>query len=692
MVATHPHTRRTSGGSMGNTTGRSRRRSSLRRQSEKISSAIAPATATINPMTSNSPSKAHNGKRSKSVSTVSQRYTQQQQQQQQQQRIRRPSAPANIEAPRLSIADRFMSADASEFIPPLPQKSASPSVSTHTSIALSNSTSLDIPNPGSSSKLSVADRFMSSNNTSSPAISNLSISGIQQYRERSVSSVSDKNTRSSSLPTANIFSDPVPGRLTIANAFMKSSTSIPAPNDDSTRSRSTSIGDLDMSSSNENSKSKLIKPSQVNQPQQVHPLEETPKPSIFDDDNYLNLDLSIAPLSTSYSALNSDSNTRTARPWGSQDTLVHLNQQQEKKKPIYAQFIESEKNATVQSDNRSYTLSYSYLDSHDNDKRTITMSDDLSTKQGYDDYDDIDIGYDKHSKYNDPDRRWSYDEESDIRYHDREDNNSSPAISTTKLRKHLETERNDDSNNARGFWVGCCFVSCGQRPSKKSIEQHQKQRREKDLEGDMRPKNRGFGRRGWVFCTFLSLLLAILVTFFLWPRTPLMRIEGASLTSPAKITETRQGLMVGNVAFESEWLVNITVDNRQNHVPTRLVQIQVLAKDALTGLVIGKGLHNDDSNSEHIVLAPNTISTIQLPIHVDYQARDSTDTTFVDITKACSPQKMIPSPDGNSQASTRESLPLHFWITLHFFGLDWLGYKPTVIATPATGGFACPQS
>lgn len=431
----------------------------------------------------------------------------------------------------------------------------------------------------------------------------------------------------------------------------------------------------------------------VNQPQQIHPLEETqPKPSIFDDDNYLNLDLSIAPLSTSYSVLNSDSNTRTARPWGSQDTLVHLNQQQEKKKPIYAQFIESEKNTIIQSDNRSNTLSYSYLDSHDNDKRTITMSDDLSTKHGYDDYDDIDIGYDKHTKYNDPDRRWSYDEESVIRYHDREESNPSPAISTTKLKKHLETERTDDSNNARGFWVGCCFVSCGQRPSKKSIEQHQKQRREKDLEGDVRPKNRGFGRRGWVFCTFLSLLLAILVTFFLWPRTPLMRIEGASLTSPAKITETRQGLMVGNVAFESEWLVNITVDNRQNHVPTRLVQIQVLAKDALTGLVIGKGLHNDDPNSEHIVLAPNTISTIQLPIRVDYQARDSTDTTFVDITKACSPQKMIPSPDGNSQIGQRESLPLHFWITLHFFGLDWLGYKPTVIATPATGGFACPQS
>jgi hypothetical protein len=386
-------------------------------------------------------------------------------------------------------------------------------------------------------------------------------------------------------------------------------------------------------------------------------------------------------------------NNNNRRPWGSQDTLVHLSQQQERKKPIYSQFIESEKNATLQADNPPSTLNYSsYLEYTDNEL-TITMSDDLSTKHGYDDYDDIEIGYDKHTKYYENERRWSYDEESESRYpHDREESNASPAISTTKLKKQqVETEPKNDSNNARGFWIGCCFVSCGHRPSRKIIEQHQKQRREKESEGDVRPKNRGFGRRGWVFCTFLSLLVIILITFFLWPRTPLMRIEGASLTSPAKITETRQGLMVGNVAFESEWLVNITVDNRQNHVPTRLVQVQVLAKDALTGLVIGKGLHNDDPNPESIVLAPNAISTIQLPIRVDYQARDSTDTTFLDITKACSPQSSN-YLDKSSQSNQRESLPLHFWITLHFFGLDWLNYKPTVIATPATGGFACPQS
>lgn len=454
---------------------------------------------------------------------------------------------------------------------------------------------------------------------------------------------------------------------------------------------------------------------ETTQQQQIHPLEERPAAttttttSIFDDPNYsLNLDLNLltSPSPSSSAMLNK----MNSRPWGSQDTLVQHNLTvNERKKPIYAQFIESEKNATHHySDNQSFAGNYDYVspNAYNHDKRTVmSSSDDHSTRIGaYDEYDEIEIG-DDNKYFRRHERQWSYDDEEKSAggYHQ-----ESPAVSTTKLKKKVQI--NDDDNEeyyqstTRGFWVGCCFVSCGQRPSQKTIEQRQKQKQKKRSEKEKekkdedvnkeRSKNRGFGRRGWVFCTFISLVIIVLTTSFLWPRTPLMRIEGASLTVPAKITEARQGVMVGNVAFESEWLVNITVDNRQNYVPTRLVQVQVLAKDALTGLVIGKGLHNDDPNPDHIVLPANTISTIQIPIRVDYQARDSTDTTFVDLTKSCSPQNALNSSPNNgvSATSQREALPLHFWITLHFFGLDWLNYKPTVIATPATGGFACPQS
>jgi hypothetical protein len=418
------------------------------------------------------------------------------------------------------------------------------------------------------------------------------------------------------------------------------------------------------------------------------------------------LNLNLSPTSPASSLI--INNKINSRPWGSQDTLVQ-HHSTERKKPIYAQFIESEKNATLFSDNRSFVggdYDYSSPDNY-HDKRTM-MSDDHSTKLGdYDEYDDIEIGVGggNNKYYGRHDRQWSYDEEYEEKSSGGYHQESPDASTTTKLKKIQQNHNDDDdeynTTTTRGFWVGCCFISCGQRPSRKTIEQRQKQkqRREKENNKDedvKRSKNRGFGRRGWVFCTFISLVIVVLITSFLWPRTPLMRIEGASLISAAKITETRQGVMVGNVAFGSEWLVNITVDNRQNHVPTRLVQVQVLAKDALTGLVIGKGLHNDDPNPEHIVLAPNTISTIQIPIRVDYQARDSTDTTFVDLTKACLPQQQVnalnSSPNNSASPNQREALPLHFWITLHFFGLDWLNYKPTVIATPATGGFACPQS
>ncbi|KAI8146988.1 hypothetical protein BJV82DRAFT_575760 [Fennellomyces sp. T-0311] len=251
--------------------------------------------------------------------------------------------------------------------------------------------------------------------------------------------------------------------------------------------------------------------------------------------------------------------------------------------------------------------------------------------------------------------------------------------------RNLPEEEAQEGSKPRGMWIGCCFFSCGsQRPRQKHME-------------ETRPRK--CGRRAWVFGSFIFFILLITAAYLLWPRTPLMRIEGATLLAPARITETHQGVMVGNVAFESQWNVNVTVDNRQNRVPTRLTRIEVLAKDALTGLVIGKGLHNDNNNDEgaETTLPANMISTIQLPIYLDYQARDDTDTTFATLKKACTQQPPKTYHDSKTNQTIteqpkRESLQLHFWITLHIFGLDWLGYRPTVIAAPATGGFACPLS
>lgn len=231
MVATHSHPRRPSNtGSMGHSSSRTRRRSSLRRQSEKSAPTVAASVTARN---------SAQQRRSRSISAGASQHTEQQQ-------LRRPSAPAVVDMPRLSIADRFMALNYST--PPLPQytvqqRSTSPSISTASNsiLHLSNSALSDIPTTGSNSKLSVADRFMSNSNKSnidSPTQSILNIQ--QQYRDRSGSS--SYSTKIKPEPA----SDPVPGRLTIASAFMKSSSTL-APTPDTSRSRAASFADeLDM--------------------------------------------------------------------------------------------------------------------------------------------------------------------------------------------------------------------------------------------------------------------------------------------------------------------------------------------------------------------------------------------------------------------------------------------------------------
>ncbi|KAI8991447.1 hypothetical protein BDF20DRAFT_950267 [Mycotypha africana] len=712
---------------------------------------------------------------------------------------RKPSAPSVMidEKPRLSIADRFMSTNyeasttilrassSSSFSPSISSsprqqeetRTTSPSASTISNCITVLSSSSDTYGGNNNKRHSVADRFAnkgsSTRNNDRQHLSpkNSTNEDFYQYK-RSLSPTSDSH--SNSLRTSRdafrpslqqmqqeirsfsfdaiTAADQQPRRLTIADAFMKrSSLHLPPTVPELSRLRAASFAgelELDIRSNNNNRKNS-----------HVHPLDaQRSKSSLFDDRtrSYLQSpELSLSSSSASSSLCNSsqllDNHRKPNRPWGSQDTLVQQQPVIEKKKPIYAQFMESEKDATL--DTQSFTFNSYSLDAAGGEH----ISEKESRFSGYRQYENIEdryryfdhqqqqndwaeersaYGHEPYPFYDDED----YDEEKGS-YYARTSTIQSVSHTNSSAKLHDKNNHTDIDSTSRGFWIGCCFISCGQRPSRQSIMEQQqlkqqKKKRERELQQrkdrkkreEQRSHQKKFGKAGkWrcgtggccclgrkacVFCIFLFLILSTVITYFLWPRTPLMRIEGASLTLPAKISETRQGL-VGNVIFESEWLVNVTVDNRQNHIPTRLSRVQVLAKDALTGLIIGKDLHdaqqqqqqqqhdNSDQQQEllqSITLPPNSISTVQLPIRLNYQARDSTDPTFVDIVRACAPNDPIlyhPTNDENGnqqqqQPQQRESLPLHFWITLHFYGLDWLGYKPTLIATPATGGFACP--
>lgn len=186
-------------------------------------------------------------------------------------------------------------------------------------------------------------------------------------------------------------------------------------------------------------------------------------------------------------------------------------------------------------------------------------------------------------------------------------------------------------------------------------------------------------RRKRVICVillFLFLIICGLGVFIAWPRAPLIRIDGASLLSAPQVAEVPNQGRGGNVAFETSWLVHASVDNRVNYIPIQWTT-ETIVKDALTGMVIGRQQQQQEQEQKDNiwVLAPRSITTQTLPIHIDYQARDKSDVTFMDLHDAC---------------FERQSMQIQFWVTLHIPALEWTGYKPSIVALPARGGFSCP--
>lgn len=193
------------------------------------------------------------------------------------------------------------------------------------------------------------------------------------------------------------------------------------------------------------------------------------------------------------------------------------------------------------------------------------------------------------------------------------------------------------------------------------------------------PGQRRYRHAACAIALFTLILVVAVGVFVSWPRTPLVRINGpAMLTMPPKISKTEYVNAAGNVAFETGWLVRATIDSNDNYIPLPFAP-DIVVKDALTGVVVG---HLDTKQYQVVTIPPQTLTDVTLPIHVDYEARDASDTTFSNLKRGC-----MAAPD-----ERRESLQLQFWITLHYPALDTLGYKPSLVALPATGGFACPQA
>lgn len=565
---------------------------------------------------------------------------------------RRPSSPVVSSVPRLSIADRFMSTSGNQHSPMTssPLSNVSSPIVTEDSMKTTPSTLNPdratihaIESPPNASRLTIADTFMKS---SSSLLSSTSVSSSVKQKE---STAITGNHTSSFFRTPLLFQCRCaelkyswlfpPSLFSDSSFFFPFSKGTIHPLDDLTEQTHRSL-DLNL---------ELLTPPPTSR-----------SPSLYRTDHY-------------------------SRPFGSQDTLVSSDLLANSKQQPLQQLDQG--HGEEKDSNAYYQVSLDdyYQPPSEEDERHENDSDFSSTTR---------LGEEEHDQ--------------DLQQHK----------SNMKHQQQQQQHQLYDTEE-KGYWIGCCYLSCGG------------QRRRKTSSSSKPPPPRRCGRRWRVFGLFLATLLIIVLSSIFWPRTPLIRIEGASLLSPAKITTTNQGAMVGNVQFESQWMVNFTVDNRQNWVlPTRLVQWHVIVKDVLTGNVIGKGLQND--HPESMVLDPRAISTVQLGISLDYQARDVSDTTFASLKKACVPSPSLarrgevkgsnnttevsagatnqtvalnnnstalhpvtpPPPPPPSlvpqSAKEHESLSLLFWITLHIWGLDFFGYRPTVLVTSATGGFVCP--
>ncbi|KAL7326766.1 hypothetical protein PS15p_209051 [Mucor circinelloides] len=185
-----------------------------------------------------------------------------------------------------------------------------------------------------------------------------------------------------------------------------------------------------------------------------------------------------------------------------------------------------------------------------------------------------------------------------------------------------------------------------------------------------------------VFFFFFICVLGAIATFFCWPRTPRVSMGGGadSLSgAPDWWAGERQPLpppdtpIPSRPSLRATWQINVTLDNRDNWIPTHITKLDFVIVDSLTLAKFAWA-----STPSALELAPGTISPISLTFNVNYQAADRTDPTFQNLYNACGPL---------SDSKQRPALNVLLRVSFHIFGIVW---TPLVTATPYTGGILCP--
>lgn len=147
-----------------------------------------------------------------------------------------------------------------------------------------------------------------------------------------------------------------------------------------------------------------------------------------------------------------------------------------------------------------------------------------------------------------------------------------------------------------------------------------------------------------VFFMFSIFILGAITAFFCWPRTPRIYMGGGATAvngigpdwwagERLPISEQDNTIIPSRPSLRGTWQINMTLDNRDNWIPTHIRSLEFVLMDSLT---LAKFAW---ASSSTMILQPKTISPISLTFNVNYQAPDNTDPTFQNLYIACGPLK-----------------------------------------------------
>jgi hypothetical protein len=157
-----------------------------------------------------------------------------------------------------------------------------------------------------------------------------------------------------------------------------------------------------------------------------------------------------------------------------------------------------------------------------------------------------------------------------------------------------------------------------------------------------------------VYISFLLILLGGIATFFCWPRIPLVAIGSHA--------QRHSTMTMDKLQLQTTWLMNMTLDNRENWIPTRLARMELTMVDSVTMASFASAVVTD------LVLAPGGSAVVpNIVVNVSYMARVETDATWQALTKACVTKQGVDRSSLNMKMKVKGTMRLVAGPLMHFY-------------------------